>query len=543
MNDLRIQGNIVDVVNKRIIRGEIKVEGGIIKQIIENSEIQDEIYILPGFIDSHVHIESSMLVPSEFARMAFRHGTVACISDPHEIANVLGIRGVDYMIKNGNSSNMKFYFGAPSCVPATPFENAGAILSTIEIRDLMARDDIHFLSEVMNFPGVLSGFKEVLNKLEIARENQKPVDGHAPGLRGRELKKYIDSGISTDHESSSYEEALEKIELGMKILIREGSAAKNFDALYPLIDKYPEKVMLCTDDIHPDDLYQGHINLLLKKGLSKGLNLFNLLRSVTLNPKKHYNLKVGLLQKEDPADFVVMNNLKDFNIKQTYIDGYLVFDSSDSTSKFNGITGINKYFVNKIDQKDIKIPYLKQYRVIEIMDGEIITKNTIWNNTIYSKYTEIDRQHDILKLVVLNRYNLAKPAVAFVRGFNFKDLAVAQTIAHDSHNIISVGTADELIIKAIDLIHSNKGGIAVVKKEYEVCLPLPVAGLMSDKNFEYVINEYEKIMRILKNSGSKLHAPLMNLSFLALLVIPQIKLSDKGLFDVEQFKFVDLKVN
>jgi len=538
----KIEGNIVDVLNQVIFKGEITVENGIIRSILKK-EVSSDNYILPGFIDSHVHIESSMLIPSEFARLAVTHGTVGTISDPHEIGNVLGIDGVKYMLENGKKVPFKFYFGAPSCVPATPFETAGAEIGVEDTEELLKMPEIVYLAEMMNFPGVLSKDETVMKKIQLAHKYKKVVDGHAPGLRGEDAKKYITAGITTDHECFTAEEALEKLQYGMKILIREGSAAKNFEALIDLMhDHYPD-MMLCSDDKHPNDLVVGHINQLVKRAIKKGIAPMKVFQTACVNPVKHYGMKVGLLQINDPADFIVTDNLSDLTILETYINGELVAKNGKSFIPSVKAEIVNNFNCNKISEKDIEVfANSNKIRVIVVEDGQLITRQlhaemTPKNNRLYS-----DTSKDILKLVVVNRYNDAPPSVAFVKNFGLKEGAMASSVGHDSHNIIATGVSDADIVAAINLLIDNKGGVSAVNNEFKGVLPLPVAGLMSVEDGYTVAEKYELLDKKIKTWGCTLQSPYMTLSFLALLVIPELKLSDKGLFDGKEFKFTSLFV-
>lgn len=540
MSSFAISGNIVDIINKDIFPGVVHVENEKIKKI-EKTNGEYSTYIMPGFIDAHVHIESSMLVPTEFARMAAVHGTVATVSDPHEIANVLGVKGVIFMIENASKTPFKFYFGAPSCVPATPFETSGASVGTDEIRELLKRDEIKYLSEMMNFPGVLQGFDDVMEKLSIAKEFNKPIDGHAPGLKGRDIEKYINAGISTDHECFTLNEAVDKIYYGMKILIREGSAAKNFDELFKIIEARPEMAMLCSDDKHPDDLALGHINLLVKRAIAKGVNVMNALRAAILNPIEHYNLDVGLLREGEQADFIEVEDLKDFKVLKTYIDGQLAAENGKSLLESVDTTPINKFETLEKTIEDFKVsPVEGGIRVIEALDGQLITNELFAKPKIEGDNIVSDIKNDILKIAVINRYKNAKPAVAFIKNFGLNSGAIASSVGHDSHNIIAVGVSDSELTSAVNSIIQNKGGMAVASGKALESLPLPVAGLMSAADAYSVAEKYSKLDKIAKELGSKLRAPFMTLSFMALLVIPKLKLSDKGLFDGENFEFINL---
>lgn len=539
-NSFKLSGNIVDVINKRIFSGTIEVSNGKIKNITEEKQ-ESEQYILPGFIDSHVHIESSMLVPSEFARLAVVHGTVATVSDPHEIANVLGIDGIRYMIENGKTVPFKFYFGASSCVPATIFETAGAEITADDIKKLFTEDKLIYMSEMMNFPGVLNDDPLVMEKLAIAKEFGKPIDGHAPGLKGEDAKKYISAGITTDHECYMLDEAIDKLKYGMKILIREGSAAKNYETLHTLIPDYTEMVMFCSDDKHPNDLAVSHINEIVKRSLKYGYDLFDVLKCACVNPVEHYNLDVGLLRECDSADFIVVDNLTDFNIKQTYINGKLVAENGNTLISSTQAEVVNNFNAVKKVPDDFIVNYDgDKIRVIEALDGQLITNELIFPSKAENGSIISDAENDLLKLAVVNRYKDEKPAIAFIKNFGLKRGAIASCVAHDSHNIIAVGVTDEDICKAVNAIIEHKGGISAVYDGKQEVLPLPIAGIMTNKDGYRVAENYSKIDKLAKDLGSKLHAPYMTLSFMALLVIPALKLSDKGLFDGNKFEFVEL---
>ncbi|MEM6321891.1 MAG: adenine deaminase [Bacteroidota bacterium] len=537
----KVIGNLVDIINRKIYHAAILVEENRITAIQPLSGESDR-FILPGFVDAHIHIESSMLVPSAFARLAVVHGTVGTVSDPHEIANVLGVEGVQYMIDNAEKVPLKINFGAPSCVPATDFETAGATIDATAIDQLLAQPNVKYLAEMMNYPGVLNEDPVVMAKLAAAKKHRKPIDGHAPGLREEAAKQYIEHGISTDHECFTYEEALEKLQNGMKILIREGSAAKNYAALHALIDEFPDKIMLCSDDKHPDDLLEGHIDKLVARAVKDGHDLFNVLRAACINPVVHYGLDIGQLKVGDVADFVVVNNMKDFEVVETYIDGQCVARGGVALFPKISPTIVNKFstsakrpqdFVKKAATHQGEIP------VIEAIDKEIVTNRILLPPRVESGYLVSDIKNDILKIAVVNRYQNELPAVAFIKGFGLKDGAMASCVGHDSHNIIAVGTNDEQISQAVNLIIEHKGGIAVVQGKTEKVLPLPIAGIMSDKDGKVVAQQYADLDRFAKKTlESSLTAPFMTLSFMALLVIPRLKLSDKGLFDGEKFEFI-----
>lgn len=538
-----VSGNIVDIINKRIFKGTLHIEHGKIAKITQGPVTEDQ-YILPGLIDAHIHIESSMLAPSEFARLAVVHGTVATVSDPHEIANVLGAKGIQFMIQNGEQVPFKFYFGASSCVPATSFETSGANLGLEELDRLLQSDDIKYLSEMMNFPGVLFNDAEVMAKIDLAKKHHKPVDGHAPGLMGDDAKKYIEAGITTDHECFTLEEALNKVKYGMKIQIREGSAAKNFDALIPLIETHPDMIMFCSDDRHPNDLVSEHINGHVTRAIRNGYDLFDILRAATLNPVRHYDLDVGLLQEGDDADFILVNNLKDFTIEATFIKGEKVSEQGKTLIPGIDFTVHNVFNIDRISPADLQIKAEgTQLNVIQALDGQLITKNIRVRISVENGNVQSMPEHDILKMVVLNRYREASPAIGFVNGFGLKQGAIASSIAHDSHNIIATGTSDDLIARAINLLVDSKGGVAISDGEEDMHIPLPLAGLMAQDDGYKVASMYESIDHRAKQLGSTLRAPFMTLSFMALLVIPELKLSDEGLFDGKKFAFTPLFIS
>lgn len=535
-----ITGNLIDIHTNSIYPAELEIAGDTISSITKTSEKVADQFILPGFTDAHVHIESSMLVPTEFARLAVVHGTVATVSDPHEIGNVLGVTGVEFMIENGKQSPFKFYFGAPSCVPATTFETAGASIDADAIDYLLSKPEVKYLAEMMNWPGVLYHDDLVYKKIAIAKKHNKPIDGHAPGLMDADAANYIAAGISTDHECFTKEEALGKLKLGMKILIREGSAAKNFNALVDLIPEYFESMMFCSDDKHPDSLVDGHINVLIKRALQKKIDLFKLLRVACYNPVMHYKLDVGLLRTGDKADFIIIDNPNDFNVLKTFINGKLVAENGASKLTSQPCEPLNNFSATAIDKKQLQVAAVSDtIAVIEVIDGELITNRMDVKPAVVNGFNVSDIARDILKIVVVNRYNNATPAVAFAKNFGLQEGAIASSVAHDSHNIIAVGVDDAEIAAAINLVIQNRGGISAVNKQDQKIIPLPVAGLMSHEDGYKVANDYTAIDAMVKKMGSTLLSPFMSLSFMALLVIPSIKLSDLGLFDGNRFEFID----
>jgi adenine deaminase len=542
-----VSGQIVDVPGQRVFPGAVHISNGRIARLEETASAPGT-YILPGFVDAHVHIESSMLPPSEFGRMAVVHGTVATVSDPHEIANVLGTAGIRYMIDDARRSPLKFHFGASSCVPACAFDKSGAVLDATEVAKLLDDPEIKYLSEMMNFPGVLHDDPDVMAKIRAAHERGKPVDGHAPGLRGEGLKKYVAAGITTDHESFTYEEALEKIGLGMKCLIREGSAAKNFDALYRLIGEHPEMCMLCSDDKHPDDLIVGHINQLVVRAVERGQPLFAVLRAACVNPVMHYKLDVGLLRAGDAADFIEVENLEKFPVLRTVIDGCVVAERGTTQLPYAAAPIVNQFRTARRNADEFSIPAptesSKKLRVIEAINGQIITGQLRAAPKIENGRVVSDVAADVLKIALVDRYGGGPPAVGFIKNFGLKQGAIASSVSHDSHNLLAVGVDDKSIAKAMNLLIDCQGGVSAVgeidEKAVEAVLPLPIAGLMSPAEGSHVAREYSRIDALAKKLGTKLSAPYMTLSFMALLVIPELKLGPEGLFDVGKFQPVPL---
>jgi adenine deaminase len=535
--------NLVDVHSREIYPATVSVADGIIRQIdrLDQPVDHSKPYLMPGFVDSHIHVESSMLLPDQFARVAVTHGTVATVSDPHEIANVCGIEGVELMLRNAAQTNFKFCFGAPSCVPATEFETAGARIDAAQVTQLLDDPRIGYLSEVMDFPGVLNRSPEVMAKINAAIERNKPVDGHAPGLRGELAAKYVSAGITTDHECFTLDEALDKLAAGCKIAIREGSAARNYEALQSLIDSHPEKVMLCSDDKHPDEFLLGHINQLAARSIAAGRDLMNVLRVACINPVEHYRLRVGLLREGDPADFILVEDLQNFRVIDTWLDGVKVAERGQCLMPATQSETINRFVANPISSDQLQIQATgNEIRVIEAMDGQLITNPMVFPCQSFGGTATANVPDDILKIVVVNRYEPAPPAVAFVKGFGLTDGALASSVAHDSHNIVAVGTNDEDLTEAINAVIAEKGGLSVSADGKTEVLPLPVAGLMSTESCQWVAERYEKLDQQVKSMGSTLRAPYMTLSFMALLVIPSLKLSDKGLFDGDNFIFTSV---
>lgn len=540
MSEFTVSGNLVDIANRRIYPATVQVAAGRISSIQEDQASHDQ-YLLPGFIDSHVHVESSMLIPSEFARLATVHGTVATVSDPHEIANVIGIDGVRYMINNGKKVPFKFYFGAPSCVPATRFETAGAEITAADIRELFEVDGLKYLSEMMNYPGVLLGDPTVMEKIRVAKELNRPIDGHAPGLRGEPAKKYLAAGVSTDHECYLLEEAREKLGWGAKVIIREGSAAKNYNELHPLIPDHYENLMFCSDDKHPNDLVVGQIDDLVRRSIAHGYDLFQVLQIACVNPVLHYGLEVGMLKAGDPADLIVVDNLVDFNVGQTFIEGVKVAQRNQPLIERVSEGIVNRFHASEKSPADFEIQAKgNRVRVIEARNGELITNSVEFPVKVVDGFATSDTENDLLKLAVLERYQGSAPAIAFIKNFGLKRGAIASCVAHDSHNMICVGVTDEEMSKAVNAVIRNKGGLSVCDGGRVESLPLPVAGIMSNEDGFEVAKWYSRMDALAKELGTQLTAPFMTLSFMALLVIPSLKLSDKGLFDGTKFEFTDL---
>jgi adenine deaminase len=539
---ISVFGKIVDIHNREIFSGRIQVENGKIFSIERVNDCPD-VYIMPGLIDSHVHIESSMVTPGAFAVAAVSRGTIGVVSDPHEIANVMGVAGVNFMIEDARSTPLKVWFGAPSCVPATAFETSGAIMDHNETEKLLGRDEIKYLSEMMNFPGVICDDAEVRKKINAAHHLNKPIDGHAPGLRGEMLKKYVDAGISTDHECSTLDEALEKISLGMKILIREGSAARNLDALKDLFVSNPSMVMLCSDDLHPEMLMERHINKLISKLVNEGYDLFDVIRSATINPVDHYRLNAGLLRTGDPADFIVVDSPRKMNVIQTWIDGEMVYSGGKTLFSYAPGNDANNFRCSPISIDQIRVNNVTggTIRVIEAMEGELLT-HEILLKTGESGLVEPDITGDILKIVVKDRYKDNAPVTGFIKGFGLKNGAFASSVAHDSHNIIAVGTNDSDIISAINEVVRLRGGLAVSDNGKVSSFQLNIGGIMSTRSCMETAAAYQELNNMVHGLGCTMKAPFMTLSFMALLVIPELKIGDRGLFDVKQFKPVPLFV-
>ena len=549
MSNFTLQANLVDIPGRTVRPAAVTVRDGRIVDIAgaDPASESGDTFLLPGFVDAHVHVESSMLTPAHFARAAVVHGTVATVSDPHEIANVLGVSGVGFMLDNAAGVPFKFAFGAPSCVPATTFETAGAALSVADVTKLLDDDRIFYLSEVMNFPGVLGGDPDLLAMIAAAKQRGKPVDGHAPGLRGEDANRYHAAGIATDHECFTKDEALDKLAAGATIQIREGSAARNFAALFPLIDEFPGRIMLCSDDKHPDELVHGHIDALVRRAVAQGADVFNVLQAACITPVEHYKLPVGQLRVGDPADFIEVDSLTGFGVRRTFIDGACVAEAGRSKIEVSAATPINRFACSPKSPADFAVPAPHdtpgaKLRTIEAIDGQLVTHAKLVEPNLVEGHAAADPSRDLLKISVVNRYEDAAPAVGFVTGFGLKRGAIAGSVGHDSHNIVAVGATDGELCAAINAVIETRGGLAAVDGTNIRRLGLPVAGLMSLQPCEAVAGEYETLDRMAKAMGSDLRAPYMTLSFMALLVIPSLKLSDRGLFDGEAFALTDLWV-
>lgn len=540
--NFELSGQIVDLLHNRIYPGRVEIFEGRIRKIRPTATADNQ-FLVPGLIDAHIHIESSLLTPAEFARLVLTHGTVAALCDPHEIANVLGIPGIRYMMDNGAATPFKFYFGVPSCVPSTPWETSGAVIDASLVEWLFQNYDLKFLGEMMDFPGVIEGRSEVLAKIRVAQKYGKPIDGHAPGLTGARLLQYAAAGITSEHEAADYEEAVSKIEAGMAILIREGSAAKNFDALHPLIASHGDKVMFCSDDKHPDALLNGHLNQLVQRAIRLGYDPLQVLRCASLNPIRHYHLDVGLLQPGDPGDFLVIDDLIQFNVLATFINGVKVAEAGECLFPRVVSEPINHFATRPKQASDFarSQPGPSPIRVIQAIPSQLLTHQQVMIAPHDQGFLATDLQRDLLKLTVINRYQERPPAVALIQNFGLKTGAIASSVAHDSHNLIAVGVNDEALTQAVNAVIQSRGGLAVASPAGIEHLPLPVAGLMSPEDGRQVAKVYTHLARLVREMGSPLPDAFMTLSFMALLVIPELKLSDRGLFDGNIFDYVPLE--
>lgn len=546
-NKTRISGHIVDIPGKRIFDGTVTVSNGKIFKIEEESVDSDAPYLLPGFIDSHIHIESTLLTPEKYAALAVTKGVVAVVSDPHEIANVLGVEGIDYMVENGRRVHFHFNFEASSCVPCTPFETAGGVIGPDEIAALLERDEICAEGEFMNAFGVITGDKGCLAKIEAAKKAGKVIDGHAPGLDKESLAKYAAAGIATDHECVTLEEAQERLSLGMTIQIREGSAASDFKALSPILADHPDHVCMCSDDKYPNELQEGYIDAMVRDAVAAGYPLWNVLGAACVEPVKLYGLRHGLLREGDGADFIAVDNLKDFNVLQTYIDGVKVFGQGCASIEKAGApardTYPNKFAAKEISAEDIAVKVKDTDAMLKVITAADLSLRTGVESVrpkIEGGLAVADPSRDILKIIVYNRYENAAPSVAFIKGFTLRKGAMASTIAHDSHNIVATGTSDEEIVKVVNRLVALKGGIVASDGEKIAELPLPIAGLMSGEDGKEVARKYAALKQMACEMGCTFNAPFMTMAFMALPVIPDLKITDKGLFDVTKFEFTSL---
>ena len=565
---------IYDVVSHTIRPVRISIENGIFTEVApitvtEKDQVDVRGLVIPGFIDSHIHIESSMITPAQFARIAVRHGTTSVVCDPHEIANVLGIDGIELMIKNANEVPFNFFFTAPSCVPATTFETSGAILNSSDIEYLLKKDEIVALGEMMNFPGVINGDEEVLKKLDLARKYGKPIDGHAPLLSNENLDKYLAQGISTDHECTNILEAIEKKLKGMKIMVRDGSSALNMEGLFNIDegnlliknpsswdliyrDIFERKIFspifdfIVSDDKHPNDLIKGHLNLSIKKAVDLGIDSLKAIDMVTINPAYHYNLNCGAIVEGAKADFIVVDSISDCNVLRTYVAGECVFDGENVLFDVPEIETNNSINASKKSSGDFDIHYDGdecEVNVIECFDGELLTKKTTAKLSVKDGIIQPDVHKDISKIAVVERYGGNTVANAFIKGFGLKKGAIASSVAHDSHNIIVVGNNSDMMAQAVNRVIDDMGGIAIVSEQFSDSLPLPIAGLMSNENAYDVAQKLAILHKRAATLGCELQAPFMTMAFMSLLVIPSLKISDKGLFDGDSFEFVDVVIN
>ena len=551
------QGHIVDVVSREIFDGTLTVEDGKIAEIKRGGLPERERpypYLMPGFIDSHVHIESSMMVPHEFARIAVSHGTIGVIADPHEIANVLGVEGVDYMIRSGRMAQFNFCFGAPSCVPALggDVETNGATIDAEDIEKLMARPDIGFLAEMMNYPGVLAGDGEIMRKIEAARRHGKPVDGHAPGLTGHQRDQYAAAGITTDHECSTLEEGRSCIKAGMKVIIREGGAARDYEQLSPLIAESPDMVMLCTDDCHPEDFVREHINAIVMRALADGYDLWDILQAACVNPQRHYHLDWGLLQQGDPATFIIVDTVgPHFKVQSTVIRGMEVYSyNSSSLAMYLQLTASdykgdhqdypNNFVAAPITEDDIfyNIKPGAAEHIINATDGSLVTGHEVWRMGA-SMFSDTHPWLEVEKIVVYNRYQRgAKPMVGLIHGFGITNGAIAGSVAHDCHNIVAVGSNDGYIVRAINRVIEMGGGLVVVSADEENDIPLPIAGLMAPLTGHELAFRSMIMRQKVHDIGCMMKDPFITMAFMALPVIPNLKLTDRHLMDTKNMEII-----
>lgn len=534
-----IEGNIVDVLTGEIFPGRIGHEGGVITSV-ERTPGPFRSFLVPGFIDCHVHIDSSLLCPSRFAEAAVPHGTTAVVTDPHEIANVLGVPGIAWMREDAACAPFRVFFTAPSCVPATPFETSGATLGPAEVEKLLAEDDVVALGEVMNYHGAIARDPDVMAKIRAARVSGKPIDGHGPLLAGNALREYLSLGISTDHECTGAAEAFEKHDLGMRILVRDGSAAKNLAALAPFARMH--EFLLVTDDILASDLLAGHLDTRLATAVSLGVEPLHALRAATIRPAEHYRLPLGAMAKGRKADAVRVADLSSFAVEEVYIGGTLVAAGGAAAFAPRPVPMPGAIRIAPKGADDFALPASgrsAKVRVIRVIPDEIVTGSETADLRVEHGRVVPDAGRDVLLISVVNRYREAPVASGFVSGFGLKTGAIASSVAHDSHNIIAVGTNPGDMAAAVGAIVRESGGLAACGGGSATVLPLPLAGLMSGDPPRDVHERLERLHAAACGMGCVLPRPFMTLSFLSLLVIPRLKIGDRGLFDADAFRFVE----
>ena len=551
---LLTNAQVINVFGGEIIKDAIAISDGIIvgygQYKAKNTIDLKGRYVAPGFIDSHVHIESSMTCISEFAKAVLVHGTTAVAADPHEIANVLGAAGIEYMLKSAEQQPMNIYFTLPSCVPATDMETAGAHLTAEDLQPFFDREKIVALAEMMNFPGVIFRDADVLAKIESARLQKKPVDGHAPGLKEQALYAYIAAGIQSDHECTTAQEAKEKLMAGMYIMVREGTGAKNLQALLPVINaKTSRRMMWCTDDRHPHDLIEdGHIDSIVREAIASGLDPMIAIQMATLNPAEYFGLShLGAIAPGKQADLVVFSDIKKPVIDQVYYRGVLTAENGriQDDIRFPAAATVPPSIQVELPNIDFSIPAEKnRVRVIEIVAGQLITHERIEKAAVKNNEAVSDVSRDLLKIAVVERHKgTGSIGKAFVKGFGIQRGALASSVAHDSHNIIIVGATDEDMQAALKAVVQMGGGLAAVLDQKILAeLALPVAGLMSLEPVRSVRDQLDRLIQSSHEMGAELKDPFMMLSFLALPVIPELKLTDRGLIDVNKFEVVSLFV-
>lgn len=526
-----VDGQLVDVLRGEIYPACVNFdENNIVR--IERKLAAPPQYILPGLIDAHVHIESSLLTPYRFAEKAVAHGTTAVVANPHEIANVMGMAGIRYMVDDGKSTPLRFFYSAPSSVPSTAMETSGAVIGWKEVREMLSTGDFVSLGEVMDVPGVLREDPALMSKIEVAVQFGKPIDGHAPGLGGYDLDRYVMAGISTDHECTTVREAEEKDRKGMTVMVREGSAARNLNALMPFASKH--KHFLVTDDLSAVDMADGHVDSLLRKAVAAGMDPIHAIRAASMWPAQHYGLPGGSVYLNGPADLVVVDDLIHFTVLETWIGGRLV--AKDGRPLFAGApTTVPPGIASgEVLAKDLRVTSRRPVatvRVIKVLPDEVSSLAGTADLDVDDSAVLTDPSRDILLMAVVNRYRPASPAVAFVSGFRLSRGAMASSVAHDSHNLIGVGTDPALLALALNAVAAQGGGYYVTDAVNSVRLELPVAGLMSPLPWDEVARKEGEINAFLQGMGCPLPAPFMTLSFQSLLTVPDLKLGDRGLFD------------